>query len=281
VLLGAFYFIKRKKIDDILKTYLFIFFSFLLSLFMMTQYSSFIWDRMSYLWYIQFPWRFLTFVDLFIAIIAAFTIYFLKDFLKTFNKKIYHLMVSLFVITAVAVTIFKYYSYFKPQKFISTNDQQRTSFKEIAWRISGTSYEFVPNSVKTKKTSLGTTTLAIKENDLTEEVAIIKKGQAKISVIKNKFSVKEFEVLAKSNVTFQLNTYNFPGWEAKLDGKKVKISDNNDLQLINVQFPQGNHELTFEFKNTLVRTVANLITIFSVIKILTFFLYNLLKKYKA
>lgn len=279
LLLGIFYFVKKKKIDDILKSYLFILFSLLTSLFMMTQYSSFIWDRISFLWYIQFPWRFLTFVDLFIAIIAAFAIYFLKDFLKTLNKKFYHLAVSLFVIAAVVVTIYKYYPYFKPQKFITTNDQQRTSFKEIAWRISGTSYEFVPNSVKTKKTSLGTTTLAIRENELTEEPASIRTGKAKISIIKNKFSNKEFNVDALTPVMFQLNSYNFPGWEAKLDGKKIKISDNNDLKLINVPVPEGNHKLLFTFKNTFVRTLANLITIFSVIKILTFFLYNLLRKY--
>lgn len=273
-LLGTLYFIKRKKIDNILKIYLFILFSLLLSFFMMTEYSSFIWDRISFLWYIQFPWRFLTFVNFFISVIAGFSIYFLKDFLKIFNKKIYHLVFGLFVMAAISVTVYKYYPYFKPQKFISTNDRQRTSFKEIAWRISSTSYEFVPKDVKTKKTGLGTTTLAINEREISQIPGLIKRGVGKIKVVKNTFRIKEFNVIAKTPVEFQLNTYNFPGWQASLDGKIIKINNDNDLKLITVFVPEGNHKLLFEFKNTLVRTIGNFVSFLSIIIIVMFLFIN-------
>ena len=269
---GIFYFARKKKLDIYLKTYLFVLFSFLFSLFMMTQYSSFIWERISYLWYIQFPWRFLTFTDLFIAIIAAFSIFFLKELLEIFNKKNNTLIIGLLVAGAVTITIAKYYIYFKPQKLISTNDQIKTSFKEIAWRVSGTSYEFVPNTVKTKKTDLGTTTIAIDEKDLTNEPAIIKTGLAKIAVLKNNFAIKEFSVNAATPTTFQLNTYNFPGWEASIDGQKTAISSNNDLSLITITVPPGKHDLLFSFKDTPVRTVGNIISLISLVIIGLFFL---------
>jgi len=275
LLLGIFYFAKKKKIDAVLKTYIFILFSLFVSLFMMTQYSSLIWNKINYLWYIQFPWRFLTFTDLFIATTAAFSIYFFSDFLKTFNKKNNNLIVGLFVIAAIVIIIVKYYPYFKPQKLISTNDQQRTSFKEIAWRVSSTSYEFVPNSVKTKKTGCGTTTLAINENELTREPALIKVGQAKINVTKNTFAVKEFNVTAQTQIELQLNTYNFPGWQASLDGKEIIIRDNNDLKLITVSVPKGEHKLVFIFKNTPVRTVGDTISLISLIILFVFFLLKL------
>lgn len=280
IIFGTFYLLKRKKIDEILKTYLFILFSLFVSLFMMTEYSSFIWNGISFLWYIQFPWRFLTFVDLFIAIISAYFTYFLKEILETFIKKYSYLIVGLAVAGAVIVTVIKYYPYFKPQNFITTNDSKRTSFKEIAWRISSTSYEFVPNSVKTMKTSLGTTTLAIRENELMKEPAVIKTGKAKFVVIKNTFEVKEFSIVAETPSLFQLNTYNFPGWQAVLDGKEIKIEDNNDLKLINVLVPKGEHEMSFKFKNTFVRTLGNYISVVSLALMLSFLLTSLSKKNK-
>ena len=280
LIFGILYLLKRKRIDGILKTYLFILFSLFVSLFMMTEYSSFIWNGISFLWYIQFPWRFLTFVDLFIAIISAYFIYFFKELTETFIKKYSDLLVGLVVAGAVVTMVVKYYPYFKPQKFISTNDSKRTNFKEIAWRISSTSYEFVPNSVKTMKTGLGTTTLAIKENELTKDPAEIKTGDAKLTVIKNLFEIKEFGVAAVIPSVFQLNTYNFPGWQAKLDGKEVKIDDNNNLKLINVQVPAGDHVLSFVFKNTLVRTLSNYISAVSLAIVLSYLLTSLSKKNK-
>lgn len=280
LIFGILYLLKRKRIDGILKTYLFILFSLFVSLFMMTEYSSFIWNGISFLWYIQFPWRFLIFVDLFIAIISAYFIYFFKELTETFIKKYSDLLVGLVVAGAVATMVVKYYPYFKPQKFISTNDSKRTNFKEIAWRISSTSYEFVPNSVKTTKTSLGTTTLAINESELMKEPAMIKTGDAKLTVIKNLFEIKEFGVAAVMPSVLQLNTYNFPGWQAKLDGKEVKIDDNNDLKLINVQVPEGDHVISFKFKNTLVRTLSNYISAVSLAIVLSYLLTSLSKKNK-
>jgi hypothetical protein len=271
-----YFFIKKKSFsNETMKqfnNFLFFFFSFLFSLFMMTQYSSFIWDRISYLWYIQFPWRFLIFTDLFIAVIAAFAIYFFKEFLETINKKNNYFVVGSLVVAAVFITIIKYSPYFKPQKLISTNDRERTSFKEIAWRVSGTSYEFVPNTVKTKKTGLGTTTLAINEDDLTKEPAQIKTGQARIKVIKNTFADKEFNVDVLTPAVFQLNTYYFPGWEAKIDGQRTAISANNDLSLITVKVDKGVHTIRFEFVDTPIRKIANAITLVSLMITLIIFL---------
>lgn len=265
IILGAIYLLIKKRAKNI---YLFFLFSFLSSLFMMTEYSSFIWDRIQFLSYIQFPWRFLTFTDLFVAILSAYAIYFFREILETFNKKNNNLIIGGVVIIAILVTIFKYSIYFKPQRLITTNDKVRTSFKEIAWRVSGTSYEFVPNLVKTRKTALGTTTLAINEADLTEDLFTIKSGQAQVKTTKNTFIDKEFEVVAQTPIQFQLNTYNFPGWEAKLDGKIIGINSKNDLSLINVSVPQGDHKLIFEFKDTPVRKIGNWISLISLLIIL-------------
>jgi uncharacterized membrane protein len=277
---GLLYFLKRKKLDATLKIYVFILFSLFISIFMMTEYSSFIWDRISFLWYIQFPWRFLTFTNLFVAVSSAFSILFVMDFLKTFDKKKSSLITGVIAVIFVVFTIFKYSQYFKPQRMIATNDRERTSFKEIAWRISGTSYEFVPSSVRTKKTKLGTTTLAINENELTEKKYQIVTGKAEVKITKDTFAKKEFKIIAGTNIVFQLNTYNFPGWQAVLDGKEIKIDDKNDLTLINVSVPKGQHKLTFSFMDTKVRTIGDLASVLSLVAALALLLVSSSRKNK-
>jgi hypothetical protein len=122
--------------------------------------------------------------------------------------------------------------------------------------------------------------LAIKEDQLTKDPAVIKSGKAKFIVLKNLFEEKKFSVVAETPSVFQLNTYNFPGWQAMLDGKDVKIDDNNDLKLINVIVPEGDHELSFKFKNTSVRTLGNYISVITLAIVLSFLLTNLSKKNK-
>jgi len=156
--------------------------------------------------------------------------------------------------------IFRYAPYFKPQSFIYTNDQDRTSFKEIAWRISGTSYEFVPKGVETKKTRQGTTTLAIEENQLPSSSYQIVSGQGSVLIERNTFSQKSFTVDAMTPLIFRLNTYNFPGWIAFVDGKQKQISDGNRLKLITIPMESGTHRVTFTFKDTQIRTIASFIS---------------------
>lgn len=248
------------------------------SLFMTTGFSSFIWDRISYLWYLQFPWRFMTFTALFISIAGGYAVFFGVNVLWRFlhvKKSVSKTINFLIVISIILSTVVIYSKYFHPQKYISTNDKERTSFEEIAWRISDTSYEFVPKGVKTKKTSLGTTTLAINKNELPLKPYKIISGDAKVKVIKNNFNDKEFKVNIKTQTDFQLNTYFFPGWEALVDDKIVTINNSNDLKLINIQIPEGVHKIIFLFKNTSIRTFGNLVSLISALSLLIILLIQI------
>src|SRR3989344_1460117 len=248
--------------DNYIRYFYFFIFLLLFSLFMTTEYSSFIWDRVKYLWYLQFPWRFLTFVNIFISITGGYFIYFLFRLLQQSitPDRWRRAMSQSIVAIIIAFTIFTYQKYFRPQTYIVTNDKERTSFEEISWRISRTSYEFVPKDVKTKKSELSTTLLAIEKKDLPKKPYEIISGEGEVSMLKNKFQVKEFSIDAKSPLTFRLNTYNFPGWKAYLKNQQIKINDNNDFKLITVSIPTGNDVLKFVFQDTIVRKIADLLS---------------------
>ena len=295
--------------DNYIRYFYFFIFLLFFSLFMTTEYSSFIWDRIKFLWYLQFPWRFLTFTTIFISIVGGFFLYFLsvilngvKDLLRMQGRKLVArffeatllrmtVVISLLII---AITIFTYQKYFKPQKYIQTSDKVKTTFEEISWWISRTSYEFVPKGVKTKKSELNTTLLAIEKKDLPKKPYEIISGEGEVSTLKNKFQVKEFSIDAKSPLTFRLNTYNFPGWKAYLTPPSVipststslsvnsvrnlDIYDKNDFKLQTVFVPTGKNKLKFIFQNTKVRSFANLITLIGFILIILILRFHFKRK---
>lgn len=270
IVLSLIYLYKKKKLDSYLKYFYFFIFLFVLSLFMTTSLSSFIWDRLSYLWYLQFPWRFLCFSGFFTAIIGSYSIFFVKDIIDKQLKNSKLKKIVLISLTAVfcLIIIFKYYKYFRPQNHIRTNDIERTSFEEIAWRISNTSFEFIPKDVKTKKSQFNTTVLDIDKNEISQIPYKIISGQGKVEVIENKLAKKLFMIEADSSLIFQVNTYNFPGWQVYLDGKKTRIEDKNKFKLMSITVPQGNHQLRVIFLDTLIRKIANYISILSLLAVI-------------
>lgn len=281
-----FIYLKRnKKVNHFINYYLLSTLLLIFSLFMTTEYSFFIWDSVRYLWYLQFPWRFLTFTNIFISIVGGYFFYFLSSLLRQSNAL--QRWVGALVGLICLITIFTYQKYFYPQKLLEVRDKDLITYEEVAWRISRTSYEFVPKEVKTKKSALNTTILTIEKKDLPRNPYELLGGEADVKIIDNRFQNKEFFIDAKSSTIFRLNTYNFPGWKAyltplpvipspstiaqgKLELRNLKIFDNNDLKLITVYLPQGEYNLNFVFKNTLVRITANLITFVAFVLILLF-----------
>lgn len=254
--------------------YLFLVFLLLFSLFMSLTYSQFIWDTVTYLWYLQFPWRFLAFAGIFISLIAGSSIWYLEKII-VLNAKLRNLLLNLLTIVLLIITVYKYSPYSKPYDPKLYNEKYTTSFEEISWRVSNTSFEFSPKGIKVKKTKLGTTTIGLEKNDVVKEsFSVISQSQKtiKVVVLTDMFSKKEFYTESDSPFEFRLNTFNFPGWGVRIDGNEVKINDNNEYKLITVLVPKGKHTVSFIFGNTPIRIGGNIISLFSILG-LTFFFY--------
>lgn len=269
---AIYIFLKRKGIS--LSSYLFIVLLFIFSLFMSLTYSQFIWDKITYLWYLQFPWRFLTFSGIFISIIAGAGIYFLEKVIPL-KGKIINIALNLLTILLFVITVYKYSIYSKPYAQKAYDEAYLTSTEEISWRVSNTSFEFSPNGVKTKKTKQGTTTIAIAKKDITNgaySIVNLDKNNVRVSLLANNFSKKEFQIDTKNQFQLRLNTFNFPGWHARLNGKEIKINDNNEYKLITISIPHGKNKVLFIFDNTPVRTIGNCISVITLV-VLSSYLY--------
>ncbi len=231
----------------------------LFSLFMTTDYSLFVWTLVSPLAFLQFPWRFLAFISFFISVVGGYAVYYIQRIFKS-------PIISVIFIVMLIFTVFKYQTYFRPNGVRKVEDSTLISFQDIAWRISNSSFEFIPSGVATKKSTVGTTVVDISQKDLPKQQFQLVKGQANIKVLgENKFNKKSFQVAAQTPTVIMVNTYLFPGWTATIDGSPLIISANNKFHLMTVTVPTGDHTINFRFQNTFVRTIANYISILGLV----------------
>jgi len=235
-------------------------FMLIASVFLMLPYSKFIWDSISYLQYLQFPWRLMAFVGLFISFFSASFIYLLTKTIRLSALDTDRLRFGIAACVFFMVFVVQQ-KYFKPQQFIETSDATRTNFKEIAWRISSTSFEFVPKGVRTKKTAYNTTTLDIEEKDIADRTHKVINGAPTVDILAKQFDYKRFSSDSNTPYTLQINTYNFPGWTGYIDGKEAVIHDNNDFKLIQINVPMGRHIVEVKLTKTPIQKVATAVSL--------------------
>jgi len=262
---------KRHEMLERTSYFVLIFCCVLFSIFMSTSYSTPIWEALLPLWYIQFPWRFSTFTGLFISLCCGYFLFILSHLFSKLNTaKILFLLA--FVISAWPIIY--YQKYFNPQRFLDTNDTLRTSHEEIAWRISRSSYDFVPKQVATKKTDLNTTIVDITKDQIPQSPYLVDNNTTQVAVLKNNFNNKIFKATTTSSTTFQLNTYYFPGWKLYIDDRQVAINSGNKYHLITTLLPTGKHTITARFENTSIRITSVVISTIAVAALLFLFFYR-------
>ncbi|MDO8487437.1 MAG: hypothetical protein Q7S45_04035 [Candidatus Curtissbacteria bacterium] len=257
---------KQSTISSPRETSALIFFAlFLFSAFMTTSYSQLIWDFIPPLAYLQFPWRFLTFVILTGSILAGAFIYFLRlEILKI-----------VFSVLLISLLIFPNLKLFKPQTYRENlTDKIVTSKEVINWDVSSSSFEYAPKGVELYKNSRGANVIKIEKSQIPKEKLEILSGVAQINLSKNNPSDLEFDINAKEDTKLKANIFSFPGWQLKIDGNLSPINDDNNLKLITFNIPSGLHHVELAFKNSLVISLANLITLMTLVALVIIIMFR-------
>lgn len=238
-------------------------FLFSVSAFMTTAFSQPIWKYISSLQYLQFPWRFLTFTAVFSSFLAGSTIAVVKSLTK-----------NIFVTLALAVVtlILLFYpnlKLFKPQTYLDVKDDYYLTDEFLKWKISKTSFEFVPKGVKTKMEwneveQKEITQVDISRNQIARTPYTILSGEGEVEVKHNMSGLLILKTKSDQPMLVQLSIFDFSGWEVSLNEEKVAYDSDNNLKLITAKLPAGEHQLRASFKNTPIRSVANLISLASI-----------------
>lgn len=240
------------------------------SAFMSTYLSKPIWDILTPLAYLQFPWRFLTLTIFFASLLAGAFIYFLR--LPILKLALIPILVILLLIPNLKL--------FQPQKYRTLlTDTAATSKDTIGWDISNTSFEYLPKGVELYRNNLGANQVKITKNEIPSEKIEIVQGKGVVNVISQSPARLELEANITEPAKLKANISNFPGWKVEVDHKETTIDDNNKLKLISFNLAPGLHKIIIALDGPPVIKLANAISLFSIIIVLFYLAFPSIKKY--
>lgn len=222
----------------------------LFAIYMINPRSEFIWKIILPLKYLQFPWRFMMIIIFFISFIAG------SIFLVVSNTKRYLIWAGLIF----AVVIFNF-SYFRPEKFLETNDKDQLSGANWDRLIKRSIFDYLPIFAKEPPAELANSRYQVLTGDIT--ITDFQQGTNWLG----------FKADTKAHTIIRLSQYYFPNWRIMVDGKEIPIDyKNNNLGLMTFILGVGRHDVQVRLYNTPVRTLANLVTLIGFVFTISLFL---------
>lgn len=241
VILGILLILGLKKLRVKNLPYIIFFLSFfLVSIFMMHNKSSLVWERLNLLQYAQFPWRFLSISIFSVSILGAF-----------FIDNILERLVNLSLIILSILTIFLNFAYFKPKEFyFYLTDQEKLSGKLWEEQQKAAIFDYLPKT-------------AIESREKAQNNPILIKGEAVFRDFENKSNRFRFNSIVKSPSRVEIPVYDFPNWTVFVNGKEFPHDHKNLIGRVALNLPEGNFNIEGKFLNTNIRTFSNLLTLVS------------------
>jgi len=241
ILLFGFLWLRKKKRDFWLVAFCFFFFVF--SAFLAHLRSTPLWQAIPVLAYMQFPWRFVGIAS-FLATILAGSVFILIK-----NKS---QAVVLAVVMILAVVVFNL-PFFHPERILKISDQEKL-FSAKGWRKLQTDAIFDYLPIFAERPPAGPAPAK----------PWLEEGEGEISHFQKGTQWQRFSInISSEKAVIRLPLYDFPGWRVWVDGKKVATNHDNELGLITFTVGQGRHQIEVRLVNTLVRTLANGLSLFS------------------
>lgn len=232
----------RKK-THVLKTA--VLFVFLVgSLFMATNKSVFLWDHISILKYIQFPWRFLGFAHVFAATLAGACVVAIQEKFK--------LSACMGICVGVAL-IGLNARFFTPEKYIQNTDEfYATNPEFIRTQLSKTLNDYLPK--------------AIVDSHLPESSSqrLAASGLDTVTITNNRPSRIDAHVTCSQVCEIDVHVFQFPGWQASIDGKKVTLMGNPMFPTYRLSVPSGDHDISVQLTDTPIRIFGNILSVTTV-----------------
>lgn len=222
----------------------------LLVLFLIHQKSSFIWERISLLAWLQFPWRFLSLSVFLLSILSAGAIFFLGKYKKSLGWVL--------GLTAIICVFLLHINFFKPMNWLDISDKDKFSGESWEKQLTISIFDYLPIYAKFPPSKIAPAYPEVLDGNV--KIKEYKKG--------SDFQIGQIE--ASQTATIRLPLFDFPGMEVTVD--KVKIDHrSNDcrnekfcLGLITFTVPPGVHTIKAQLKDTPVRSVGNIITLISI-----------------
>lgn len=222
----------------------------LASIFMIHIRSSFIWSRLPFLWYMQFPWRFLALAIFLLCFLSAISVY--------LSGKYKYIVGIILILISFVLTI----NYFVPKEWLNITDADKFSGQSWEKQLTISIFDYLP--------IYATLPPWQKAPDLPE----VLQGRVNFTNYKKGSDYQTGSVDVLQNSLIRLPLFDFPGMVVKVDGKIVPhVHDNCTVEryclgLITFNVPSGQHSIEARLTDAPVRRVGNIVTLVSLLGII-------------
>lgn len=222
----------------------------LLCIFMTLPQATFLWEKLPFLFLLQFPWRLLLFVNFFLSFAAGAA-------LRTFSGRGNTTMnwMAVFGIIFMLVIYGSYCRAIYPDLiFPSESDCNRATIykKALGWHEP----QYVPKWVK--QTPMGP-----------PEAKVVLEREGKINEVRIAPYKLSFNYLVPTETRCMVNIFYYPGWECRIDGRRHPIQPKELTGEIVIILPAGKHRADLQFTNppsVMIAQIISLVSLFITIR---------------
>ncbi len=248
----AFFNRKKYKSEAVLTFLIFIF--ALLTLFMMHLKSSFIWSLLPFLWYMQFPWRFLALSIFLICLLSAYFLNFISG-----NKR--YVIGIIIVIIAFLTTR----NYFVPKEwYYGITDRDKFSGKSWQKQMTISIFDYLPK------------TAVLPPINEAPDLPEVLEGVVNFASYEKGSNFQKGKIVVEKDATIRLPIIDFAGMKLYVNGKEYDYI-NNDCRgqefcygLVTFRLPRGEHDILVKLGDTPVRKIGNIISLLSLFILFTY-----------
>lgn len=211
---------------------------FAISIFLMTEPSGFLWQKISQLFIIDYPWRLIS--------VSLLTASILAGFIWQFTRRLNKILSLVFFFGVLGVAFYtnrnhikvNKYSFF-PENFYTENVGTSNSYDEYTPKWANGNY------LKEKR-------------DLLE----FKSGKGSIEQLErlSAASVKANFNVSSDKADLDFNQIYYPGWQLFLNGEKIDFNYKDNHGVMRFTAKQGGHKFKAVFKETRLHLFADIIS---------------------
>jgi hypothetical protein len=193
-----------------------------LAAFLTSNESSFLWERLSLLQYLEFPWRFLSLIAVGTAFLCG------SPFLLLAPEKS-RLANALMGILILALFLLGF-PHAKPENFLKVRDEDYTPQAIVTGDIAvTTAREYEPIWVQERP-----------QAPATEPVTLLE-GEGRVLSVRLSPTYYEFHAGIAEKARLRVNTFYFPGWTLYVNGVERPIDYNNPQGVMEFSLERGEH----------------------------------------
>lgn len=195
--------------------------------------STFIWEKLPFMAFIQFPWRFLG-PAIFCLSLAVGVVG------NIFSKKTYLILAIVPVVVAVN------FGFFREDIWYKVKDSHYTTGEEWIRQRSASIGDYLPVGAALP---------------LNPPEAFM--GNFRYEEMKSNYYLYNIEIQGGDSGSVTLPVTYFPGWTGKINGSAVGVNPDKETGNISLNLPKGLNKVELFFTNTPVRWIGNFMSLFA------------------